>query len=95
MGRLVITHSTYIEGLIPVLKQLANEEYIKTVVPGEIKRVRGQRNGLYLKVSIKIKGGYKVIARRGKSVQEVFIIGNIESKLLEERLNSLAKLDSL
>ena len=33
MGRLVITHSTYLEGLIPLLKALAREGGINTVTP--------------------------------------------------------------
>ena len=38
MGRVVITHSTYLEGLIPLLKQLANPQVV-TVTPAVISRV--------------------------------------------------------
>ena len=77
MGRLVVTHSSYIEGLIPVLKKIANYNRIKTITPGRIGRSRGKSIGLKLKVTTKIIGGYKIIARKGKSVQEVFIITTI------------------
>jgi hypothetical protein len=68
MGRLVITHSTYLEGLIPLLKQLAAEDGIETVTPAVIGRVRGRSSGLRLRVSPPITGGFKLVARRGGSV---------------------------
>jgi hypothetical protein len=45
MGRLVITHSTYIEGLIPVLRKLALEPGIDTITPAVISRVQGAQPG--------------------------------------------------
>ena len=73
MGRVVITHSTYIEGLIPILKKLASNEGIKTVTPGIISKVRGRSSKLIIRVSVITIGGYKAIARKGQSAQEIFI----------------------
>ena len=73
MGRVVITHSTYIEGLIPILKKLALNEGIKTVTPGIISKVRGRSSKLIIRVSVITIGGYKAIARKGQSAQEIFI----------------------
>ena len=73
MGRIVITHSTYIEGLIPVLKKLATHEKIKTVTPAIISKVRGRSSKLIIRVSVIITGGFKAIARKGQSAQEIFI----------------------
>ncbi len=73
MGRVVITHSTYIEGLIPVLKKLASNERIKTVTPAIISKVRGRASKLIIRVSAITIGGYKAIARKGQSAQEIFI----------------------
>jgi hypothetical protein len=39
MGRLVITHSTYLEGLIPLLKRLVQDPAIDTITPAVISRV--------------------------------------------------------
>ena len=64
MGRLVITHSTYVEGLIPLLKRLAEEVGIETVTPAVICRVRGRCVGLRLRISTPITGGFKLLARR-------------------------------
>ena len=74
MGRVVITHSTYVEGLIPWLKSLAKETAIQTITPAVISRVRGRSPMLELRVSIPIRGGYKLVARKGSSAQEVFVI---------------------
>jgi hypothetical protein len=63
MGRVVITHSTYLEGLIPLLRQLAQQAGIDTVTPAVICRVKGRAAKLRLRVSAPILGGYKLVAR--------------------------------
>ena len=73
MGRLVINHSTNIEGLIPILKKLALNTDIKTITPAVISRARGKSSKLIIRLSVKTINGYKAIARRGKTAQEVFI----------------------
>ena len=90
MGRVVITHSTYLEGLIPLLRQLAKAEGIDTVTPAVISRVRGRSPSLRLRVSAPILGGYKLVARRGGSAQEVFVITAWSRETLQEYLNQLA-----
>ncbi len=89
MGRIVITHSTYIEGIIPILKQLANDNRIKTVVPGVIKQTKARSNGMKIKVTKKIMGGYKLLTRKGNSVQEVFVVTQLDKSLLESKLEKL------
>ena len=74
MGRVVITHSTYLEGLIPLLQRLAALPGIDTVTPAVICRVRGRAASLRLRVSAPITGGHKLVARQGTSVQEVFVV---------------------
>ena len=89
MGRVVITHSTYLEGLIPLLRSLAGEPGIDTVTPAVISRVRGRSSGLRLRVSTPITGGHKLVARRGGSVQEVFVITSWSRERLQEHLDRL------
>jgi hypothetical protein len=89
MGRVVITHSTYIEGLIPLLKQLAQECGIDTVTPAVISRVRGRSTSLRLRISTPITGGYKLVARRGTSAQEVFVVTAREREDLQLLLDGL------
>ena len=90
MGRVVITHSTYLEGLIPLLRQLAKAEGIDTVTPAVISRVRGRSPSLRLRVSAPILGGHKLVARRGGSAQEVFVITAWSREALQEHLDQLA-----
>ncbi|WP_036481715.1 DUF2103 domain-containing protein [Myxosarcina sp. GI1] len=88
-GRLVWNHSTHLPGLIPILEKLVDCEGIGTVTPGRIKTARGRSPHLKLRVSVPIRGGYKVIARQGKTVQEVFILTVLEQKALEKAIASL------
>jgi hypothetical protein len=92
MGRVVITHSTYVEGLIPVLQALARQPGIDTITPAVIARVRGRSPKLQLRISAPINGGHKLVARRGSSVQEVFVVTGLSAEslrpLLEAALNA-------
>ncbi len=83
-GRLVWNHSTHIPGLIPILERLCKLDGIQTVTPGQLGRVKGHSQKLQLRVSVPIRGGFKLIARHGKTVQEVFILTTLPQQQLEE-----------
>ena len=84
MGRLVQNHSTHIEGLIKWLKKIAEFDDIKTVTPAVLSKTNGRGENLGLKVTVKTKEGYKLLARKGKRVQEVFLVTNLEeSEIIE------------
>ena len=89
MGRVVVTHSTYLEGLIPLLRRLADQPGIDTVTPAVISRVKGRAAGLRLRVSTPITGGHKVMARRGTSAQEVFVVSSLNREQLQATLDQL------
>ena len=91
MGRIVLTHSTHIEGLIPVLKKLASNENIKTVTPASISKVRGRATNLIIRISVSTISGFKAIARKGQTAQEVFISTEISKKDLESLLSTYCK----
>ena len=86
MGRVVLNHSTHIEGLIPVLKKLALNKRIKIITPAIISRSRGKSANLVIRISVKTINGYKAIARKGKTTQEVFISTDLSK---EELINLL------
>ena len=86
MARLVITHSTYIDGLVSWLKSLSKIKGIKTITPGVIKKTKGKSEQLKINVSTKIKGGFKLIARKGRLVQEVFLITEKNEEELRESI---------
>ena len=83
MGRLVLNHSTNIEGLIPILQKLAQNINIKTITPGVIARVKGRSSKLIIRLSVKTISGYKAIARKGKTAQEVFISTDLSKEQLK------------
>lgn len=85
-GRLVWNHSTHISGLIPVLEKLITFPGINTVTPGVLSNAKSHCPKLKLRISVPIRGGYKVIARSGKSVQEVFVITELTNQELERLL---------
>lgn len=86
MGRLVITHSSYINGLLEWGKLLAKAKGIKTVTPGIIGRTRGKVNKLTFRLSRKTQWGFKVIARNGSSYQEVYIVTELKTTEFQKLL---------
>ena len=84
LGRLVLNHSTNIEGLIPILQKLALDINIKTITPAAISRARGRSSKLIIRLSVKTINGYKAIARKGKTTQEVFISTDLSKDELKQ-----------
>ena len=84
MGRLVLNHSSNIEGLIPILQKLALDINIKTITPAVISRARGRSSKLIIRLSVKTINGYKAIARKGNTAQEVFISTELSKDELKE-----------
>ena len=84
LGRLVLNHSSNLEGLIPILQKLALNINIKTITPASISRVRGRTSKLIIRLSVKTINGYKAIARKGKTAQEVFISTDLSKDELKQ-----------
>ena len=84
MGRLVQNHSTHIDGLIKWLKKIAVNSEIKTVTPGSLSIANGRGEKLVLKITIKTNEGYKLLARKGKLVQEVFLVTCLDESEIKE-----------
>ncbi|NET62150.1 MAG: metal-binding protein [Symploca sp. SIO2E6] len=83
-GRLVWNHSTHIPGLIEVLERLKSYSGVQTITPAVIGRAKSHCPRLQIKVSVPIRGGFKLIARQGKTFQEVFILTQLSKTELEE-----------
>ncbi|MDB9528217.1 DUF2103 domain-containing protein [Oscillatoria sp. CS-180] len=91
-GRLVWNHSTHIPGLIPVLEALLSlASQVQTITPGRLSTVRSHSPHLRLKVSVPIRGGFKLIARKGKTAQEVFVLTDLEKGALEAAIEQAIK----
>ncbi len=91
MGRVVVTHSTYIDGLLACLKELSKNKEIKTITPGAIYRSRGKSSNFKLRVTTRITGGFKLIARKGNAAQEVFVKTTLEQVSLEKIVDKSSK----
>jgi hypothetical protein len=89
MGRIVWNHSTHLPGLIPILERLARLEAIQTITPAVIGHAKSNSPCMKIKVSVPIRGGFKLIARRGKTFQEVFVLTSLSQVELEETIAQL------
>ncbi len=84
MARLVQNHSTNIEGLIKWLEKISESKYIKTVTPASLAKTNGRGEQLMLKITVKTEDGFKLLARKGKLVQEVFLVTELDKKSIKE-----------
>jgi hypothetical protein len=82
-GRVVWNHSTHLPGLIPLLERLTEQPGIDTITPAVLRQTRSHAPHLQIKVSVPIRGGFKLIARKSKTVQEVFILTQLSKVELE------------
>ncbi len=85
-GRLVWNHSTHLPGVIPVLERLVEWDGIQTITPAVLGRTRSNSHNLTFKISVPIRGGFKVIARKGKGYQEVFIVTTLSKEELQQAI---------
>ncbi len=88
MGRLVLTHSTYIDGLIKWGKRVAKNKSIKTLTPGVIGKTKGLSENLDIRITRKTLGGYKLVARKGSMYQEIYIVTSLSEDDLKKIIKS-------
>ena len=72
-ARLVLTHSTHADGLLPALRRLASIPRLRTITPARLATARCASARLALKVTTATPSGAKLLARKGTQVQEVFL----------------------
>ncbi|NJO40438.1 MAG: metal-binding protein [Cyanobacteria bacterium CRU_2_1] len=85
-GRVVWNHSTHLPGLIPILERLTYLEGIYTITPAVIGNARSNAPTLQIKISVPVRGGFKLIARKGKTFQEVFILTSFNKEELQDAI---------
>jgi len=82
-SRVVLNHSSHVDGLIQVLKRISHA-HIETIVPGRISRVAGSSAGgtgsLSFRVTVPVSGGWRVLAQRGTQLQEIYCNGTTLSR---------------
>lgn len=92
-ARVVLTHSTYAEGLVAALQACASAAGavgISTIVCGRLTRSRGNAELLSFSVTAPVLGGHKVLARRGSTIQEVFFTTTLDAETLQAFLDAAA-----
>ncbi len=91
MGRVVQNHSTHIDGLLKVLKKVAAAEGVTTCTPGEIRGGGANAEVFQLRITTPLAygGGFKAIARKGRSSQEVFITTQLDKARLQELVRGI------
>ena len=89
-GRLVLNHSTNLEGLVPVLRKLIEHDEIAKLVPARIHHTRApSRRGLKIGITTEVPGGYKMIARAQSSAQEVFVTTGMDATALAQAVDDV------
>ena len=91
MGRVVVTHSTYIPGLLKVLRKLAAVEGVTTCTPGVIRHGGGNAEIFQLRITrpLPLGGGFKAVARKGRSSQEVFITTQLDKAVIRNAVRQI------
>lgn len=85
-GRLKIEHSI-IDGLRPVLERLlAENQAIRSIVPGVIRQVRDAKGQPVIRVTVATTNGWKGIALSAGARQELFISTELAKEELEQRI---------
>lgn len=89
-ARLVLNHSTNVETLVPALEILCKKtNLLKSVVPGRISKATGSVAGLRLKLGVPTPTGFKMTARKGSSVQEVFVTTAASAEEVQKELEAI------
>jgi len=76
-ARVARNHSLICEGLPDVLVVMQREEAIKTIVPGRVFRAKASREHFSLRVASETGQGWRLTARLGQTVQEVFVVTDL------------------
>jgi len=97
-ARVVLTHSSYCDGLVDFVGKLREHPDISTITPARITRARGNAPQFGFRVSTELpgggggragsggSGGFKAVARKGSTAQEVFVVTSLGREALDEHI---------
>eukprot|EP01138_Halocafeteria_seosinensis_P003128 gb/GECG01003197.1/.p1 GENE.gb/GECG01003197.1/~~gb/GECG01003197.1/.p1 ORF type:complete len:139 (+),score=14.77 gb/GECG01003197.1/:1-417(+) len=92
-ARVALTHSTYIQGLLPFLDTIKHVDGIFALHPGEIRSCKAHYEKFSVKVSIPQENGYKCIVRKGRTMQDLYVVTELEKDELQDTMNEFAAKD--
>ncbi len=88
-GRLKVEHSI-VGGLRPVLEALLDRyPEIKSIIPGDIRRVRKARGAVKIRITIPTQTGWKAIALASGARQELFLTTKMSRGDLDNALEKV------
>jgi hypothetical protein len=86
--KLKVEHSI-IGGLRPVLERLlAENEEVRSVIPGVIRPVRDAKGAVKIRVTVPTTNGWKAIALSAGARQELFVSTSLSKEDLEARIRA-------
>ncbi|KAA0156430.1 hypothetical protein FNF27_00976 [Cafeteria roenbergensis] len=91
-ARVTRNHSTICEGLPEVIEVLQRNERIKTIVPGRIFMAKSSREHFSLRVAAQTGQGWRLTARRGQTVQEVFVVTDMDEEQIQHAADDAVRL---
>jgi hypothetical protein len=74
---------TIIEDILPLLRDIAELPFIKSIIPGRINRRKGSGIKAYLQLKYNTSSGIKVLGKNSASLQEIFIVTDNPEKTVE------------
>ncbi len=90
-GKLKIEHSI-IDGVRDFLERLlADNNEIRSVIPGRISPVRDARGEIKVRITVPTQNGWKAIALSAGARQELFISTDMTQEELERRIEAALK----
>jgi hypothetical protein len=90
--RIVLTHSTYCDDLIPTLRLMQTQSTdIRTIIPGRIRKCRGNVAQLNFHVTGQSQGGFRAVARKGSTAQEVFFRTALSKDELQMQISTVLR----
>lgn len=90
-GRLKVEHRI-IRGVKPLLERLlAQNNEIRSVIPGVIRKVRDARGAIKVRVTVPINNGWKAIALSAGERQELFVSTTLDKDALERAIENVLR----
>ena len=97
-GVVTLTHSTFVPGLKPAMERLARRAGVVRVTPGQLREGSGHAETFRLEFQRELDdGSFKLVARKGKTAQDVFVVAKrtlFSAESLRDALLDLNERDS-
>ena len=74
---------TIIEGILPLLEEIAQYSTVKSIIPGRINRRSGSGVPTHLHLKYNTPSGIKILGKNSSSLQEVFVVTDNADKTIK------------